>query len=89
MSEVIDVMDLVDCLSVKPRGWRRGAGGFSPTAGDRRAGGGVGGDTGEHIGQLVLRIDVIHLGGGDQAVHGGSAPRSDPQKSRSMCWFKG
>jgi hypothetical protein len=33
----------------------------------------MGGDAGEDIGQPGLRIDTVHLGGNDQAVHGGGA----------------
>ena len=31
--------------------------------------GGMSGDTGQHIGEPGLRIDVVHLGRDDQAVH--------------------
>jgi hypothetical protein len=33
----------------------------------------MGGDAGEDIGQPGLRIDAIHLGRDNQAVHGGGA----------------
>src|SRR6185437_661798 len=33
----------------------------------------MGGDAGEDIGQPSLRIDAVHLGCDDQAVHGGGA----------------
>ena len=29
------------------------------------------GDAGEHVGEPGLRVDVVHLGGDDQRVHGG------------------
>ncbi len=31
------------------------------------------GDAGEGVGEPSLRIDVVHLGGDDQAVHDGGA----------------
>src|SRR5690349_6582516 len=34
--------------------------------------GGIRGDAGQHICKPSLRIDVVHLGGHDEAVHGGS-----------------
>src|SRR5579871_433728 len=34
----------------------------------------MGGDAGENIREPGLRIDAIHLGGDDQAVHGSSSP---------------
>jgi hypothetical protein len=34
--------------------------------------GGIRGNAGQHICKPSLRIDVVHLGGDDEAVHGGS-----------------
>lgn len=34
----------------------------------------VGGYTSEDVGEPSLRIDAVHFGGDDQAVHGRSAP---------------
>ena len=34
---------------------------------------GMAGDTGEDIREPGLRVDVIHLGRGDEAIHGGGA----------------
>ena len=38
------------------------------------------GNAGEHVGEPCLRINVVYLGGDDQAVHdcGGWPPRSEP-----------
>src|SRR6202022_324474 len=33
----------------------------------------VSSDPGQHVGQPGLRIDIVHLGGDDQAVHRGGA----------------
>ena len=44
------------------------------------------GDAGEHVGEPGLRVDVVHLGRDDEAVHGGGAlpPRSEPAKSHDF-----
>jgi hypothetical protein len=34
---------------------------------------GIRGDAAEDVGQLSLRIDVVHLGCDDEAVHGGGS----------------
>lgn len=33
----------------------------------------IGGDPREDVGEPGLRIDVVHFGGDDQAIHGGGA----------------
>ncbi len=44
------------------------------------------GDPREDVGEPGLRIDVVHFGGDDQAIHGGGArpTRSEPQNNHDL-----
>jgi hypothetical protein len=89
---------LIAAAMVRRPGFEGPTSAANSTAAIRRCRGPDGGDARQNIGQPGLRIDVVHLGGDDQAVYGGGSltaavgareqPRFSAQSDTAQCSFR-